>query len=88
MAELLTRLSVATLLPQRELELLIRSAPHRYKVYQIEKRKEGEYRTIAQPAREVKVLQRWVMKHVLGEFEAHPAATAYRRGLSILDRPL
>ena len=84
MAELLTRLSVATLLPQRDVELLIRSAPHRYKVYEIDKRA-GSHRTIAQPAREVKVLQRWVMKHVLGEFEAHPAATAYRRGVSVLD---
>jgi retron-type reverse transcriptase len=85
MSELLGRLGVATLLPQRELELLIRSAPHRYKVYQIRKRTPGQYRTIAQPAREVKDLQRWVMKHVLAEFEAHPSATAYRKGLSTLD---
>ena len=84
MSDLLTRLGVAVLLPQRELELLIRSAPHRYKVYEIKKRSQG-YRTIAQPAREVKVLQRWVMKHVLDEFEVHPAATAYRKGLSIRD---
>jgi hypothetical protein len=84
MSELLTRLGVAALLPQRELELLIRSAPHRYKVYQIRKRAQG-FRTIAQPAREVKVLQRWVMRHVLIKFDAHSAATAYRRGLSVLD---
>jgi retron-type reverse transcriptase len=74
---------MAVLLPQDELLGLIRSAPHRYKVYQIEKRKAGQFRTIAQPAKEVKALQYWVMKHVLSEFEVHPAATGYRDGRSI-----
>jgi hypothetical protein len=62
---------------------LIRSAPHRYKVYQIEKRKAGQFRTIAQPAKEVKALQYWVMNRVLSGFELHPAATGYREGRSI-----
>lgn len=85
MSDLLTRMGTAVLLSPRELRVLVDSAPYRYKVYQIEKRAPGQFRTIAQPAREVKALQYWVMKHVLSQFEVHPAATAYRKDLSILD---
>ncbi len=85
MSDLLTRLGIAVLLPQEDLMRLIRSAPHRYKVYQIPKRKPGEFRTIAQPAKEVKALQYWVMRKVLAGFPVHKAATAYRAGLSIAD---
>jgi retron-type reverse transcriptase len=85
MPELLTNLGAALLLSQEELSRLIRSAPHRYKTYQIPKRKPGQFRTIAQPAREVKALQYWVMKHVLNQFSIHPAATGYRSGLNIAD---
>ena len=69
MSDLLTRLGLSVLLPRRELVRLIRSAPYRYKVYRIPKRKHGEFRTIAQPAREVKALQYWVMKknHTIAE---------------------
>jgi retron-type reverse transcriptase len=73
------------LLSETELERLIRSAPRRYKVYQIPKRTPGQFRIIAQPAKEVKALQYWVMKHVLEAFPVHPAATGYRTGQSILD---
>lgn len=75
---------MAVLLPGKELRMLIDSAPHRYKVYQIPKRAPGQFRTIAQPAKEVKALQYWVLKHVLNQFEVHPSATAYRNDLSIL----
>lgn len=83
MSDLLLKLGLAVLLPQKELMTLIFSAPYRYKVYQIPKRAPGQFRTIAQPAREVKALQYWVMKHVLNDFEVHPVATAYRRKVSI-----
>ncbi len=83
MSDLLKKLGIAVLLPRNELMRLIRSAPRRYKVYQIPKRKPGQFRTIAQPAKEVKQLQYWVMRHVLNKFEVHPAATAYREGRSI-----
>lgn len=85
MSEILTQLRLATLLPPSELRTLIRSAPYRYKVYQIPKRTPGQFRTIAQPAKELKLLQRWVMENVLESFEIHPAATAYQKGLSIAD---
>lgn len=85
MADLLTSLGVGVLLPRDELMGLIRSAPHRYKVFQIPKRKPGEFRTIAQPAKEVKALQYWVMSNVLSKIEVHSAATGYREGRSIAD---
>lgn len=84
MPNLLARLGVSLLLSPRELSTLVSSAPYRYKVYQIEKRTPGQFRTIAQPAREVKAVQRWVLRHVLNEFAIHPAATAYRKRRSIL----
>lgn len=84
MSDLLRRLGVALLLSPRDLMALVFSAPHRYKVYKIPKRTSGQFRTIAQPAKEVKALQYWVLRHVLSQFEVHPAATAYRKGRSIL----
>ena len=84
-SDLLNMLGVATLLPQDELITLIRSAPRRYKVFQVPKRIPDQFRTIAQPAAEVKVLQYWVMEHILSKFKIHTAAKAYRKGLSIVD---
>lgn len=85
MSTLLERLSDDLLLPSRDLIYLIRSAPYRYKVYQIDKKAPGEKRTIAQPAKELKPLQYWVMRNVLSRFPIHPAATAYRKGKNIRD---
>ena len=85
MSKLLSSLASAMLLSPAELDGLIRSAPHRYKVYKIPKRKRGEYRTIAQPAREVKALQYWIIDNLLRQRPVHPAAMGYRDGRSIKD---
>jgi RNA-directed DNA polymerase len=85
MSALLERLSRDLALPLEDLLYLVKSAPYRYKVYEIAKKAPGKKRTIAQPAREIKPLQRWVMANVLSAFPVHPAATAYRAGKSILD---
>jgi RNA-directed DNA polymerase len=42
-------------------------------------------REIAQPAREVKMLQRILIDHLLLTLPVHHAARAYRKGLSIRD---
>jgi hypothetical protein len=60
------------------------SAPNRYKVYPIKKRS-GGIRIIAQPAREIKALQRIMVDELLCKLPVHEAATAYRKGFSILD---
>jgi hypothetical protein len=85
MSDILLGLTDAVPLSQEELVKLIRSSPMRYKAYSIPKRTPGQFRTIAQPAREVKALQHWVMSNFLARFPIDPAATAYRRGMNIAD---
>ncbi len=85
MPDLIDSMAAAAFLGRQELLKIVRSAPKRYKVFQIEKRTPGEYRTIAQPAREVKNLQRWVMCHILNRFPVHEAATGYVSGKNIAD---
>jgi len=88
MSRLLEGLSSEFAIPMNDLVYLVRSAPYRYKVYEIAKRTPGKKRTIAQPARELKPLQYWVMENVLNAFPIHPAATAYRKGRNIADNAL
>ncbi|MGE4439512.1 retron St85 family RNA-directed DNA polymerase [Achromobacter sp.] len=72
---------------ERELNLLIISAPRRYKEYWIPKRN-GRQRLIAQPTPEVKLLQRWLVQNYLSGFPVHAAATAYRQGIGLKDNVL
>ncbi|AOE84641.1 retron St85 family RNA-directed DNA polymerase [Pseudomonas sp. TCU-HL1] len=66
----------------QELVYLIAKAPHSYKVYRIEK-KTGGKRIIAQPARQIKYLQRALIHSVFKELPIHSCATAYAHGSSI-----
>lgn len=70
---------------ERELSLLIKTAPVRYKVHYIEKRSGRGRREIAQPTAEVKLLQRWSITRVLNGLPIHSAASAYVKGKSIKD---
>jgi RNA-directed DNA polymerase len=54
----------------------------RYKYFQIPKRN-GDWRIISQPAREVKLLQRVLLHHLLVNLPVHQSATAYVPGVSI-----
>ena len=65
-----------------QLNRLIRRAPHTYKVYTIPKRTGGR-RVIAQPARETKYLQRWLISNIFCDLPVHESATAYKLGASI-----
>jgi len=61
------------------------TAPHRYKVYKINKRNSSEKRTIAHPSKELKFIQR-VLVSILGPLlEIEDCAYAYREGRSIKD---
>ena len=68
---------------QDELLTLIATAPRRYKVYQIPKRDGKSVRTIAQPAPEIKLLQRIALEKVISKWPIHTAATAYIESQSI-----
>lgn len=65
------------------LESIIRTAPLRYKVFEIPK-KDGGVRQVAQPAREVKAIQQWVIREIGPKLPIHKSATAYVSGASIL----
>jgi RNA-directed DNA polymerase len=69
-------------LAEGDLVRLIETAPKRYKLFDIPKRS-GGIRTIAQPAREVKLLQRILIDKLLSTLPIHDAARAYREGYSI-----
>lgn len=79
---LIQALQEATGLSESQIHRLIIRAPHAYKVYTIPK-KSGGTRTIAQPAKEIKFLQRWLMANVLVKLPLHECATAYHSNASI-----
>lgn len=81
---LLHELTVATGFAAPDLVRIIASAPKRYKVYGIPK-KHGGTRIIAQPSRELKVLQRFLLKQYLSKYPIHPAAMAYVIGRNIFE---
>lgn len=85
MSDILAGLAEAMVMAPKDLLKLIRSAPRRYKEYEIDKRTPGQKRRIAQPAREVKALQYWVISNFLIQFPVHPAATGYCKGKNIAD---
>lgn len=62
---------------------IIDTVPARYKQYTIPKRA-GGIRIIAQPSREVKLLQRYIMETKLSTFPIHDAATGYIKRRNIL----
>lgn len=81
--KILESISLDLMIPEATLDHIIRSAPYRYKVFEIDKRDGKTKRTIAQPAKELKAIQYWVMEKVLSGFPIHGAAMAYRKGRSI-----
>lgn len=87
MNRLVRNLAKQTGMLENDIERIIRTAPVRYKRYQIPKRN-GQQRQISQPARELKALQRAVLEIYLGDLPIHSAATAYRKGFSIKDNAL
>ena len=70
------------------LKKYIATCPHRYKVYGIPKRNGSGIRTIAQPAKELKTLQKIVCEKYLESLPVHEACTAYRKNISIKDNAL
>lgn len=81
--DLVHRLSIALGMLPGQLESIIRTAPLRYKKFSIPKR-DGTPRQIAQPAREVKAIQRFVVAELREHLPIHAAATAYEMGSSIV----
>lgn len=58
-----------------------------YKTYEIPK-KRGGYRMIAQPSKNMKAVQGWVLREILDKLESHSASMGFELGKSILDNAL
>lgn len=71
-------------LPANHVARLVKTASHQYKEYLIAKRGGGT-RTIFHPSRRLKGLQKWLLNNVIVAWPVHDAATAYRKGRTILD---
>lgn len=82
--DILRLLQNETGLSEDDLNRIVRTAPRRYKVFEIPKRS-GGMREIAQPARELKFIQRVLIRTILTELPVHAAAQAYLPGKSIRD---
>lgn len=82
---LFQRLLAASPFSEREMVVLIATAPYRYKDHFIEKRNGRGKRLISQPTAELKFLQRFLVKQELANLPLHGAAVAYRSGMSIKD---
>ena len=75
--------SAATGLPRSAIEKIARNAPSRYKVYSVPKRSGRGDRLLAQPAKELKLIQKWLVQKVLFELPVHDAAMAYVKNRGI-----
>lgn len=79
---LLHAIALETGLGVPDVERIISTAPARYKQYPIPKR-DGGFRLIAQPSRELKLLQRFLLDEWLSSLPVHPSATAYTKNKNI-----
>lgn len=68
-----------------QMSKFVSTCPYRYKVYDIPKRNGKGTRTIAQPSKELKYLQRTVAAAFLDKLPVHDVAMAYRKGRGIKD---
>lgn len=81
---IIEKMSSELSLPLKYVDFLALTASHQYKQYTIPKRTGGQ-RTILHPSRKLKALQRWLLSNVIARWPVHPAAMAYRSGISIFD---
>jgi RNA-directed DNA polymerase len=69
--------------PPTYVSSIVVSASHHYKSYEIAKR-DGGRRLIHQPSNQLKSIQKWLLRNVIGKLPMHPAAQAYQPGSTIL----
>lgn len=84
----LGKLSDLLMMSEREMLSFASTAPHRYKVYTIEKRNSKGKRVIAHPSKELKFIQRVLIKELGGVLEPSDRAYAYIPGRNIRDNAL
>lgn len=71
------------LLTHTEYDELYKSAPHRYKRYTIPKKSKPQLkREICQPAKELKIIQKYIIENIINSFPVHDCAMAYQKNKS------
>ncbi|WP_188911743.1 retron St85 family RNA-directed DNA polymerase [Salinarimonas ramus] len=80
--KLLREVAIENGLAPEELIYIGPSLPSRYREFAIMKR-DGTPRWIAHPARELKGIQRSIVRSLISQFPIHDSATAYRLGFNI-----
>lgn len=77
----------ATHLSHEKTRYLSTRAEHLYKTYDIPK-KSGKYRRIAQPSRELKAVQSWILRNILDRLSSSTSSKGFELGTSIVDNAL
>ncbi len=67
-----------------KIRYLSATAEFHYKTYDIPKTG-GKFRTIAQPSRELKAIQSWILRHILDKLSSSTYSKGFEVGSSILD---
>ncbi|PUA30455.1 MAG: hypothetical protein B0W54_08160 [Cellvibrio sp. 79] len=84
---LLQEISESFFMSEIQIERIFVRAPYAYKLYTIPKRS-GGLRNIAQPAKETKYVQSWLIHNVFSSLPVHDCAMAYKSGSSIKENAL
>lgn len=82
--ELVARLAMHLDVSSGDIEKILKSAPYRYRHYQIKKRN-GDARDIYHPTPEMKAIQTWLVTNVFANLPVHDSVFSYREGVSIAD---
>lgn len=84
----LSKLSDLLMMTEKQVFSFASTAPHRYKVYTIPKRNSSERRIIAHPSKELKFVQRVLLKELRSVLEPSDRAYAYVPGRNIKENAL
>lgn len=79
---LLDHISKSTGLNISYIERVVTKAPFSYKKYTIPK-KNGGFREIFHPSKELKLIQRWLVTHIISSFPVHECVYSYKKGRGI-----
>lgn len=77
----------AMCLSESKIKYLAYQSEYFYKVYDLPK-KNGGKRTIAQPNRELKAIQAWILRNILDKLSSSEHCKGFEKGTSILDNAL
>jgi RNA-directed DNA polymerase len=77
------RIARSLQLPEKYVFGVASSASRRYKQFTIKKADGKSDRRIEQPSKELKLLQRWLIRNIFDRLPTHPCAHAYVKGRSI-----